>query len=242
MADHFSPILFWKADYDGWMTPKSEGGIGPENAREVLGIEVYHHYGVTTHEVVAGTAAGEVVYNLTRTLWHAPRPDGGGLHDDDHTWEADETRSPGGRSRMQIYKNENSSLWAFNPYRIQDGPGARWFHEEYRVTTIGELLAEAADCERHILEHGAELVQCRDTVRGRKRVKDLKSLIENREWLRKMILKRWPQTAAYLDTPLIAPMHLPADRLDVTKFSAQRLESYPIVKALLGDHPCSSGS
>lgn len=240
MADHFSPILFWKADYAGWMTPKSEGGLGPENAREVLGIEVYHHYGVTTHEVVAGKAAGEVVYNLTRTLWHPPRENGGGLHDDDHTWDADETRQPGGRARMQIYKNDKSQLWAFNPLGMEDGPGARWFHEEYRVTTVGELLAEAAFCEAYIIEHGEELVSCRDTVRGRKRAKDLKSLIENREWLRKMVLKRWPQTAIYLDTLLTEPALLPEDRPNATKFSAQRLESYPIIRALLGDHPCAT--
>ncbi|AXQ69941.1 hypothetical protein HOU03_gp327 [Caulobacter phage CcrSC] len=240
MADHFQPILFWGADYQGWTTPRSEGGLGPENARESLGIEVYHHYGVTTHEAVAGTAGGEVVYNLTRTLWHKPREDGGGLHDDDHTWDFEPPKSFGGRGRVQIYKTEKAGYWPFNPYGVQDGPGARWFHEEYREPIVGELLAEAAYCETTILDHAGELVDCRDTVRGRKKARDLKSLIENREWLRKMILKRWPQTEVYLATPLIAPAHLPADRLNITKFSAQRLESYPIVRALLGDHPCAT--
>ncbi|AXQ69381.1 hypothetical protein HOU02_gp344 [Caulobacter phage CcrBL9] len=240
MADYFQPIVFWGALYDAWMTPKSEGGLGPENAREVLGIEAFHHYGVTTHEAVAGTAAGEVIYGLVRSTWHKPREDGGGLHDDDHTWDFKDPSAPGGRGRVQIYKTEKAGYWAFNPYGVADGPGARWFDQEYRVPTVGELLAEAAYCEAKIVEHGNEMLRCRDTVRGRKSIKNLKSLIEDREWRRKMVLKRWPQTSIFLDAPLTAPAHLPADRLDITKFSAQRLESYPIIRALLGDHPCAT--
>lgn len=208
MSDHFQSIIFHGADYDGWMTPQSEGGKGPPNAREVLGIEVFHHYGVTTHEAVAGTAAGDVVYDLIRTLWHPFKPEREiNVTDDNHTWKVVEGEQPHWRSRVVLYKNEKAPYFYPLPGmrgNYEDGAGAKWFHEEFRVPTVGIILAEAAYCDTVIGEHEAELAACKDTVRGRKRAKDLRSLISNRLWTRSQVLKRWPQTEGYNELRLAA--------------------------------------
>lgn len=192
----------WDCDYAPYLTPASEGGKGPENAREVLGIECYHHYGITLHPVVEGEAIADTVYRLTRELWHPFKPEREiNVTDDNHTWKNEPTSIAGRFSRIVLYKNEKSP--AFNnilnrpSWAFQDGPGAKWFEQKYRLATVGMIAAEIAnnfqrrskwltDADRYNV----------GTVAGRKNSEDRRRWAEDHLRLNRILISRHPQLAA----------------------------------------------
>lgn len=160
---------------------------------EVFGIECEHHYGITTHPMPEDGDVAREVYRLIRGAWHAPREDGGGLSDDDHSWEYAPTEHPDGWSHIVIRKNENSPLFAFKPWWVEDGPGARWFDQKFRVATRSLIEREIADSLQWAERWQADADRQRDTIRGRKARTKYSSLAESSRREAEMIRSRWPQ-------------------------------------------------
>lgn len=168
---------------------------------EVFGIECRHHYGVTTHKIVSGEDVAWTVYKLTRG-WHPLREGGYGLTDDNHTWETVVADKPGWFSRLVIRKNALSPPFlAFPglrlPWWVDDGPGAVWFSQDYRIATRTLVAAEVADKDQFAARCLAEAEQQRDTIRGRKSAQKSRSTAGHVTSQARFIEKRWPQ---YLGT------------------------------------------
>lgn len=160
---------------------------------ETFGIECQHHYGITTHEQRPGETVEQCVYRLIRTAWHAPREDGRGLSDDNHTWTVERSEAVDGWSRVCIFKNEKSPPWALNPWRVADGPGARWFSQEYRIATRGTIEREIADRLNWAQKWETDAERQRDTIRGRKARAKYSDLAETAKRQALLIETRWPQ-------------------------------------------------
>lgn len=196
MSDHFTPIFYSRADYAGYAVPVSEGGLGPENAREVLGIEVFHHYGVTIHPIDEGKTAAETVYRLIREQWHPVNPERSiNVLDDNHTWDCKEGDHPHWRSRLRIIKNEKApgfiNIMGIPSWQYSDGAGAVWFTHEFRVPTVGMHAAEIACDLATAQKYRDEADAKRDTIRGRKSARELRSFAQSAEWRAMMIGKRF---------------------------------------------------
>lgn len=190
----------WGCDYAPYMTPASEGGKGPENAREVLGIECYHHYGITLHPLVEGERAAATVYNLTRTLWHKPRADGLGVQDDNHTWEVKDASELGRFSAIVFRKNEKSpqfiNILNIPRWQYEDGPGAKWFDQKFRVVTVGIIAAEITNNFRHRNDYLKKALDDNEmTIVGRKKAQQHRAWATDRMRLNRVILMRHPQLA-----------------------------------------------
>jgi hypothetical protein len=194
-------VFYINADYAGYAVPTSEGGKGPENAREVLGIECEHHYGVTTHALPASAEASEVVYRLVRDLWHPFKPERHEFNvtDDNHTWIVEMAEKPHWHSRVALFKNEKAPRFLTIPgirfpWWVEDGASARWFDQPFRVVTYGMIAAEVAcdlDSERKYLDEAASQ---RDSIRGRKRASQCRSFAQAARWRAEgSIVSRWPQ-------------------------------------------------
>lgn len=196
MADSYIPLRFG-VDYLSYSIPVSAGGLGPENAAEVLGIECDHHYGITAHDLVPGEDPARTVYRLVREVWHAPKPDRSiNVLDDNHTWEVeyfnpkDDSRpqhtAPSGWGRVIIRKNDKAPAFIniFNApsWMYSDGAGAVWFYQKFRAVTRGHLAAERAYDEAKIAHYTTEAERQKDTVRGRKAAKDARSMVRHYEW------------------------------------------------------------
>lgn len=163
----------WGCVYGPYMIPASEGGKGPENSREVLGIECYHHYGITLHQLVEGEAPSDTVYRLVRELWFAPKGTDRDVTDENHTWENVENLDNFRFSEIVLRKNEKSprfiNILNLPSYMYSDGPGAKWFDQKYRVATVGMIAAEIANNQRKREGHLAKsLRQNVLTINGRK--------------------------------------------------------------------------
>ncbi|AFU88045.1 hypothetical protein CcrColossus_gp175 [Caulobacter phage CcrColossus] len=191
MAHSYIPLRFG-VDYASYLTPASAGGLGPENATEVIGIECDHHYGITTHDLVPGEDPAQTVYRLVRELWHPFRPEREiNVLDDNHTWEVeyfnpkDDSRpqhtAPSGWGRVIIRKNEKAPLFinifGAPSWMYDDGPGAVWFYQKFRAVTYGHKAAERAYDEAKIAQYTAEAERQKDTVRGRKAAKDARRMV-----------------------------------------------------------------
>jgi hypothetical protein len=163
---------------------------------EVFGIECEHHYGITTHEFREGQTPSETVYWLIRNAWHAPREEGGGLTDDNHTWEAVEVEQPGCWSHIRIVKNAHSPHWLMNPLHMPDGAGATWFSQNYRVATRWSIDAEIAGKIEWAGGCRTKAASERDTVRGRKSRSDRLRWAQTAEREAEMIASRWPAYSA----------------------------------------------
>lgn len=207
MTYHHNPLFYHKADFAGYAIPRSEGGLGPENARVVLGIECFHHFGITTHPLVKGESPGKTVYGLVRNLWHPYRPDHStNVTDDNHTWRIEEASRPEWYSRVVLFKNELSPAFHMLPgmshWGFADGPGAKWFDQEFRVATVGMVACEQATDLQAMADLEAEAAMQRDTVRGRKRAKELRGCIPDARWrAHGCIEKRWPQFSDLVKEP-----------------------------------------
>jgi hypothetical protein len=164
---------------------------------EVFGIECRHHYGVTTHPIVPGEDIAWTVYKLTRG-WHPLRDGGYGLTDDNHTWEVQPAARRDWFSRLVIIKNAKSppflSLPGLRvPWWVDDGAGAKWFDQEFRLTTREMVAAEVAERDAHAARCLAEAERQRDTIRGRKAAQKALSLAGSFTSTARFIEKRWPQ-------------------------------------------------
>lgn len=152
-----------------------------------FGIECEHHYGITTHAFRDGQTPAETAYWLIRNAWHREA-----LTDDNHTWEVVECEAPSW-SRIRIIKNEKSPLFALCPSWCEDGPGALWFSQEYRVASattiaweIAGKIAQAERCE-------GDAARQKDTVRGRKERRRYESIAAQCRREAEFIRSRWPE-------------------------------------------------
>ncbi|AXQ68722.1 hypothetical protein HOU00_gp403 [Caulobacter phage CcrPW] len=190
MAHSYIPLRFG-VDYLAYSIPISAGGLGPEDAAEVLGIECDHHYGITTHDLVPGEDPAQTVYRLVRELWHPFRPEREiNVLDDNHTWEVEyfdpkkdtfPHTAPSGWGRVILRKNEKAPLFinifGAPSWMYDDGPGAVWFYQKFRAVTRGQKAAERAYDEAKIAQYTAEAERQKDTVRGRKAAKDARRMV-----------------------------------------------------------------
>lgn len=162
------------------------------SGEEVFGIECEHHYGITTHPLPTDGNVGREVYRLIREAWHAPR-EGGGLHDDDHDWEISEADAPDHWSRVVIRKNARSPLFVLRPSWYDDGPGALWFSQSFRIATRGSIEREIADKLGWADRWEKEANGQRDSARGRKRRDKLLSFAKHSRREAQGIQSRWPE-------------------------------------------------
>jgi hypothetical protein len=187
MTCYHNTIFYTDADYEGFDTPLSEGGKGPENARDVLGLECWHHYGFTPVVFLPGETAEEAAYRHVRETHHF-------LTDDNHTWKIDLGEKPHWASSVDVTKNEKSGYFAMKPSWVQDGPGAHWFSQDFRVATVGMVTAEIEADRRRTKRYLDEAASQRDTIRGRKRAWQLRSFAIDSRWLAEGAPgERWPQ-------------------------------------------------
>jgi hypothetical protein len=128
---------------------------------EVFGIECEHHYGITTHPLPADGNAGAEVYRLIREAWHRDT-----LTDENHTFEIVEEAEYW--SRVVIRKNEKSPLFAFKPWWCDDGAGALWFTQAFRIATRRSIDAEIVDRLGWAARWQQDADNQRDSIRGRK--------------------------------------------------------------------------
>jgi len=166
---------------------------------EVLGLECRHHYGITAHPLTSDETPAALAYRLTRG-WHPAREGGYGLTDDNHAWEVVTSERPEWFSRIRIVKNEKSPPFLAIPgIRVpgwlDDGPGATWFAQDFRIATIPMLEAEVAELVTRKASYAAKAAQQRDTVRGRKAAKRFRSLASEMARQVRSIDRRWPQIA-----------------------------------------------
>jgi hypothetical protein len=164
-----------------------------DGGRDVFGIECEHHYGITTHPMPEHGDAGREVYRLIREAWHAPRDDYDGLSDDDHTWSVKVAENPAWWSRVDITKNERSPFFAWRPNWVDDGPGAHWFSQSFRIATRATIEAEIADRLARAAKWQAEAERQRDTVRGRKARSKYTGLAAMARREAELVRSRWPE-------------------------------------------------
>jgi hypothetical protein len=155
-------------------------------ADDVYGIEISYHAGVPTYPLVAGETPEQTAYREMRERHSF-------LTDDNHTYRFEPAEKPEWHNRLVVIKNENSPRFLVRPWWVEDGPGAHWFTERWRVVTRGIIAAEAA-CERtNSARWAAEAEAQRDTVRGRKAAKKLRSMSSGAASVARWIEERWPQ-------------------------------------------------
>jgi hypothetical protein len=156
-------------------------------SRGAFGIECDHHYGITTHEFREGQSVAETVYWLIRNAWHTK-----GLTDDNHTWEVVENETPSW-SRVRIIKNDKSPHFALKPWWVDDGAGAHWFSQEYRVATRATIDAEVAGKLHFAANCRARAERQRDTIRGRKERSKQLRYADMAEREAESVKRRWPE-------------------------------------------------
>jgi len=188
MANYWNSLFYHDTDYAPFAVPTSEGGRGPENAREVLGLEFDHHAGMRTRLIGEGETPEQVAYRYVRETHEF-------LTNDNHTWEFVKADGPDHwMSRIEVTKNENSGYFAFNPWGAPDGPGAHWFSNSFRVATVGMIAAEIDADFRRAQKYLDEAAEQRDSIRGRKRASQLRSFAHSALWLAEVApSRRWPE-------------------------------------------------
>lgn len=181
MPNYYKPEYYVKADYLGFMVPRSEGGKGPENARELLGLEFEDPSGMKVQTFMQGETVGQCAYRYF--LSSHPKARAREFTADNHTWatvagKADHLWSNLSVKRVSLFGNQEIS---------------NWFSQEYRVATIGMIAAEI-DCDRQTFEKYREAAaQQHDSVPGRKRARKFR-LLSNEANYRAEVApdQRWP--------------------------------------------------
>lgn len=155
---------------------------------QAYGFECRHHYGITTHEFAGSEFVAATVYGLTRG-WHPEA-----LTGDNHTWKYEAPgEGVGAWARIVITKNELSPPFALKPWWVDDGPGARWFSQEFRLADREVISAEIAEALTMRDRCLADAARQRDTVRGRKASEKYRSLAMANDLRTAQIAQRWPQ-------------------------------------------------
>lgn len=163
------------------------------SADEQFGIECRHHYGITTHEFRPGESVAETVYWLVRNAWHAPKGELCDVLDANHTWEVVEADQADWWSRVRLIKNELAPRFTHCLPWVDDGPGATWFCQEYRIATRGLIGREIADKLAWADRWQADAERQRDTIRGRKARAKYERLSATNRREAELIRSRWPQ-------------------------------------------------
>ena len=191
MANYWNGLFYTKADYAGFAVPASEGGRGPENAREPMGLEIDHHAGMKTVVLQPGETVEQAAYRAMRESHTF-------LTDDNHAWEVVPGQDAHWMSRLRVIKNENSGYFTRIPglswMILDDGPGAHWFDERFRLATVGMIAAEIEADRIKALAYDAEAAAERDTIRGRKRAQTLRNCAQAARYRGEVAPgRRWPQ-------------------------------------------------
>lgn len=190
MSNYWNALFYMNADYAGFAVPASEGGRGPENAREILGLEIDHHAGMKTVLIPDGADVEDVAYQAMRETHTF-------LTDTNHTWAIHWGESPEWMSQVVITKNEESGY--FTRIRglewmiLNDGPGAHWTSQRFRVATVGMICAEIASDLARAQKYLDEAEAQKDTIKGRKRAHQLQGFARSARWCAvDAPARRWP--------------------------------------------------
>jgi len=151
--------------------------------QETFGIEVEHHYGITTHALPADGDLKSAAYRLCREFHTF-------LTDDNHTWEH---KPREGWSRIDVTKGKEAPRWLLAPSWMPDGPGAHWFSMNYRVATREGIRAEIADKLSWAERWDANAESQRDTIRGRKARSKYAGLATIARREAELVRSRWPE-------------------------------------------------
>lgn len=190
MANYWNAIFYKDEDYIGFDVPAAEGGRGPQNAREVLGLEIDHHGGMKAISLQPGETADQAAYRAMRDSHTF-------LTDDNHTWDIKPGKYPHWMSRLEVTKNEKSGYFVRIPgldwMILNDGPGAHWFTERFRVATVGMIAAEIEADRARAQRYHAEADRQKDTIAGRKRAYQLRGFARTALWIADTAPgQRWP--------------------------------------------------
>lgn len=158
----------------------------PHSGGEATAIECRYHHGVTRHEPEPGETAEQAAYRLMRESHHF-------LTDDNHTWVVAPAERPEWFSRINVIKNERSGYFRFKPWWVDDGPGAHWFSHEWRVATLSMVRIELAALGQQAEGYRERAEDQRDTFRGRKEAKRLRSIASELERQQRVLVRRWPE-------------------------------------------------
>lgn len=191
MANYWNALFYTRADYAGFMIPAAEGGRGPDNARDILGLEIDHHAGMKTVTLQPGESVDAAAYRAMRESHTF-------LTDDNHTWEVVPGEQAHWMSRLRVIKNEKSGYFARIPglswMILEDGPGAHWFTMRFRLATVGMIAAEIEADRVSALEYDAEADACNDSVRGRKRARTARNCAHSARFRGETAPgRRWPE-------------------------------------------------
>lgn len=179
MTCYHNTLYYHDADYDRFNA--QPGGD------RVLGLEAWHHYDFTPIRPLPGETTDAAAYRHVRETHHF-------LTDDNHTWEIVHAEKPWWASRVRVIKNKQSPLFVLKPSWVDDGPGAHWFSQEFRVATVGMIEAEIEADRLTAERYEAEAAAQRDSIRGRKRASLCRSMAHSARWRGAVApFKRWPE-------------------------------------------------
>lgn len=191
MSNYWNAIFYTDADYEGFAVPASEGGRGPGNAREVLGLEIDHHAGMRVVRLAPGESVEQAAYRHMRETHTF-------LTDHNHTWEIKPGESPEWMSRLAVTKNENSGYFTRIPglewMILNDGPGAHWFSMLFRVATVGMIAAEIEADRVKAEKYDAEAAGRRDSKAGLKQARTDRNCAQAARYRGEVAPgRRWPE-------------------------------------------------
>ena len=169
----------------------------------IYGVECQHHYGITIRPCEAGVDMAAVAYNEMRET-HTFLTDG------NHDWSVEWSHS---WNRIVVRKNEQSPYFAFNPWRLPDGPGAHWFSHKFRLASRNRLNAEVEERLSWAARWRDEALRNKQSKAGIKRYQKKLSLADSAEREARLAMARWPNhvgfraRASLLDTQTETPSH-----------------------------------
>jgi hypothetical protein len=152
------------------------------------GVECRHHYGITIRPCELGVDIAAVAYNEMRDTHHF-------LTDDNHEWSVEWGKC---WHRIVVRKNAKSPYFAFNPWRMPDGPGAIWFSHEFRSATRDKVNAEASEALSWAAKWRDEALLNKPSKAGCKRYSDKMRLVDDMERQARLAMMRWPQHVGLL--------------------------------------------
>lgn len=160
-----------------------------------LGLEWHYHAGVVALPLTGDHVAAAYANCRAKHTF---------LTDDNHTWSVTEPQD--GHLQIVVRKNELSSYFVIKPWWVDDGPGALWFSDRYRIATEDTVRREWDRNVHWEARSLAEAEACQDTVRGRKAAKSARSSAYEAARLNRVLAKRWPDTVAALQNAHPTPI------------------------------------
>jgi hypothetical protein len=157
-------------------------------APAILGIEIDDrfmgqnpNYNIYAYAIPPGMTVEKAAYAVCRARHDF-------LTDTNHTWTIEHSEW---WSEIVVRKTEESPTFAMKPWWVDDGPGALWFSEYWRIATPEGVAEEARELDAEVAKYAEQADQCRDTVRGRREAKRLRSLVSELERRARVTRDRW---------------------------------------------------